>query len=181
MLSAEWRELARLAWQAAKTDTARARDLVGFLYRLHAEALQEAEQRDALESMQPTQETPADLVGALQDKVHADSGPFRAGRSVKETPSARPEHVAAHDCACAECVAAEPTKPKVRQNYAQRCTCKDYPGADEFCTAHPLRKNLCAPCRGSGKVTGTDNYGRLEIKGDCEVCGGTGQNREVTP
>lgn len=35
----------------------------------------------------PTQETPADLVGALQDKVHADSGPFRAGRAVKETPA----------------------------------------------------------------------------------------------
>jgi len=33
----------------------------------------------------PTPETPADLVGALQDKVHADSGPFRTGRAVKET------------------------------------------------------------------------------------------------
>lgn len=27
----------------------------------------------------PAQETPADLVGALQDKVHTDAGPFRAG------------------------------------------------------------------------------------------------------
>jgi hypothetical protein len=45
--------------------------------------------------------------------------------SAQETSSARPEHVAAHDCACAECVAAE-----------VRCTCKDFPGADEFCTAH---------------------------------------------
>jgi hypothetical protein len=46
-------------------------------------------------------------------------------RPTQETSSARPEHVAAHDCACAECVAAE-----------VRCTCKDFPGADEFCTAH---------------------------------------------
>lgn len=35
-------------------------------------------------------ETPADLVGALQDKVHTDSGPFRAGRAAKETVPARP-------------------------------------------------------------------------------------------
>jgi hypothetical protein len=32
-----------------------------------------------------TRESPADLVGALQDKVHTDSGPFRTGRAVKET------------------------------------------------------------------------------------------------
>lgn len=30
-------------------------------------------------------ETPADLVGALQDRAHVDAGPFRAGQSVKET------------------------------------------------------------------------------------------------
>lgn len=38
-----------------------------------------------LEALRAEKETPADLVGALQDKVHTDSGPFRAGQSVKET------------------------------------------------------------------------------------------------
>lgn len=35
-------------------------------------------------------ETPADLVGALQDRAHIDAGPFRPARSVKEAEPARP-------------------------------------------------------------------------------------------
>lgn len=50
-------------------------------------------------------------------------------QETRPAPTSRPEHVAAHDCACAECVADE-----------RRCTCKDYPGADEFCTAHDFGK-----------------------------------------
>jgi hypothetical protein len=43
-----------------------------------------------LRAERAAQETPADLVGALQDRVHEDAGPFRAGRSVKETPAEPP-------------------------------------------------------------------------------------------
>lgn len=41
--------------------------------------------QDNLRAERSGMETPADLVGALQDKVHTDAGPFRAGQSVKET------------------------------------------------------------------------------------------------
>jgi hypothetical protein len=44
------------------------------------------------------QETPADLVGALQDKVHTDAGPFRAGQSVKETEVCPHGIRAPHEC-----------------------------------------------------------------------------------
>lgn len=66
----------------------------------------------------------------------------RARKETRPAPTSRPEHVAAHDCACAECVPAEPIKAKVRQNYAQRCSCNDYPGADEFCTAHKVETGV---------------------------------------
>lgn len=48
-------------------------------------------------------ETPADLVGALQDRVHEEAGPYRAARSVKETFL---DHICRHgypDRTCREC------------------------------------------------------------------------------
>jgi hypothetical protein len=62
----------------------------------------------------PTQETPADLVGALQDKIHTDAGPFRAGKSVKETPAdctclLPNDHHPGPRCSCRECLRQYPT------------------------------------------------------------------------
>jgi hypothetical protein len=47
------------------------------------------------------------------------------------------EHTAAHDCACRDCVAAETS--------VTRCSCKDFPGSDQFCTAHKCNCAGTAP------------------------------------
>jgi hypothetical protein len=52
----------------------------------------------AVKRERSAQETPADLVGALQDKVHTDAGPFRAGQSVKETEVCPHGIRAPHEC-----------------------------------------------------------------------------------
>lgn len=65
----------------------------------------------------------------------------------------RPAHTGAHDCACAECVEDD-----------VRCTCKDFPGADEFCTAHKFQ-----PCGAPLDADGVDKCERQ--KGHTGVCG----------
>lgn len=96
-----------------------------------------------------------------------------------EETGARPEHVAAHDCACAACVAAE-----------RRCSCKDFPGADEFCTAHKAPETQPARmqelnAKFAGRERG-DDWGELMPRlseemppehGECPQCrAGTGHD-----
>lgn len=98
----------------------------------------------------------------VREASQAEVDAARAGMETRPAP----EHVAAHDCACRDCVAAE-TRPVPDDRWIKH---------SEETSPVPAPRGPCPECKGAGWRDG----GFPGYSGICPDCGGSGLNREVT-
>lgn len=102
-----------------------------------------------------------DFSGGLKYDLAQILAEKKAERAAQETPAARP---CVWRTGCKNPSVCDKQGVCVPGGEATDCTCKDYPGADEFCTAHKSQ-----PCGAPLDADGVDKCERQ--KGHTGVCG----------